>query len=525
MRRCLFFWCVISTLQTVVFDCCGARSVPEVETSHVEAAREIRHTRFIQEDETKVEATTPTGAEVHGSPEGVTAPAASRDGITEKEADEKTHKGSHKEVSPYAIQLKAARGAKAHRGSHKEVSPYAIQLKAAREIKVTRKPTSLSLKRQNFARRIRRDSNNGSAEPEPTSAPEPTSESESGPKDEPKADSSVEPEVTSEPEAEPRHSWPEPEPEWPHALYEWQSAWPLHTYGFASIFSLIGVVQLAELVRIICQRERKTPLKLSLMTLIILFSSIRATVLFASPYGLTGVFPPMATRLLSSIGQPCILAAVSLLLLVLIDTTKMDIAPPRFQSLSFIVPIITLHVLLVVASDVIVAHFLEVKFLLLLCQLYFLITGLALTLGYACVGWKISRNVASNVNQSGSGSRDGKMNKLRHLIFAFTITSAMLLAVTVYGAAGVFGIYSNVIYVDAWPWWFLQTAFRCLETAMCLLLLIMNMNTSASRSSALTAWTRCCFRHSRVGASTLESSTRNKTLPRSSTMEPITSIR
>ena len=306
--------------------------------------------------------------------------------------------------------------------------------------------------------------------------------------------------ANTEPEPNPENSWPEPGPEWPKAYEQWRDAWPSHTYGFAAVFTLIAVIPPLELFRIYSTQGKKTALKLSILLMIFIFSTTRAIALFVNPYGSRMTLPPLLTRLLFSIGHPCIIAALSLLLLVLIDTTKMDIAPPRFQRVAFIVPVVTVHVFLVVLSDIIVGYYSEAKVLLLFCQVYFLVTGLTLTVGYASVGRKISKNVMSNVNRN----RDHKVNRLKHLIIAATVVSALLLGVTIYAAAGVFGIYSDVTNVAAWPWWILQTALRVLETAMCVVLLLVSINTSGSNQTGCFCvfmrrnWKRCCLGSAQV---------------------------
>lgn len=286
--------------------------------------------------------------------------------------------------------------------------------------------------------------------------------------------SSAEPQT--EPTAAPERSWPEPEPDWDEAYTRWQDAWPIHTYGFAVVFTVITMIPPFELLRIHLDKARISPLKSTVLVIIFTFSLTRAITLFVDPYGSANRFPLVVTQLLFSLGHPCIISALSLLLLVLIDTTKMNIAPPRFQRVQFIIPVVIFHVILVIVTDFVVVYFLEAKVLLLMCQIYFLLLGSLLAIGYMSVGWKIHKNIRANVNTKITG--DNSMRRLLYLIIACAVASALISILTIYAAAGVFGVYSDVEHVEAWPWWIFQTLNRLLETTICIVVLLMNTKTT-----------------------------------------------
>ena len=292
-----------------------------------------------------------------------------------------------------------------------------------------------------------------------------------------------EPEATPNFEPEPKpnaeSSWPEPGPNWPVAYRKWLWAWAVHIYGFAAVFTFLSIIPVVEMFRLVTLKQRKAALKITLLSTIEIFCVTRAVFLFVNPYGSTGIINAGITRLLFAIGNPCVISALSLLLLVLIDTTKMNIAPPKFQRIQNIVPVIIFHVILVIATDFVVEYFLAAKGLILVCQLYYIIVGLFLTVGFARVAHMISSNVAAGVQ------RDSKMKKLRRMIILSTVVSALLLTVHLYAAVGVFGIYSHVRHVEAWPWWSFQTCNRFLEVVMCAIVIKLNSNTRTNQKSLL----------------------------------------
>ena len=308
----------------------------------------------------------------------------------------------------------------------------------------------------------------------PKTIPEGSHESkpEGNPEGSPESSTS-ETSATSQPEAYPEQSWPEPEPEWSVAFIEWKDAWPLHTYGFAVVFTVIALMPPFEMLRMYLDKTRLSALKATILSIIFIFGSTRAFLLFVDPYGSRKSLPNILNQLLFSIGHPCIISALSLLLMVLIDTTKMNVAPPKFQRVKFIIPIVISHVALVIVTDFVVAFFLEAKVLLLLCQIYFLLLGSLLSVGYICVSWKIRKNIIKSQN-----TPDNNMKRLQYLITACAVTCVCMCVLTIYAAAGVFGVYSDVKHVDAWPWWAFQTLSRLLEVAICIVMLLMNTRSS-----------------------------------------------
>ncbi|XP_032231960.2 uncharacterized protein LOC5507420 isoform X1 [Nematostella vectensis] len=316
---------------------------------------------------------------------------------------------------------------------------------------------------------------------------------------EPESTSEPEPETITEPEGSPNGTsepepelWPEPEPEWDAAKQEWRAAWPAHVIGFAVIFGVLAVVSLGELVRVHVSSQRKPALKISLLVMISVFCFMRTIALSVNAYNSSDSVNHTFIRIIFSLGHPCIISAISLLLLVLIDTTKMNVAPPTFQRVHVIVAVVVVHVVLVFVTDFVVGYYAKSKVLILLCQIYYIITGLSLSIGYARVGWKIHHNSAANISQ------DNKMQKLKISIATASVIGVLIVALTIYGAAGVFGIYSDVTYVSAWPWWGFQTAQRMLEVGMVILLLFMNIRTAGSRAGFVTSWKRRLFGANKV---------------------------
>lgn len=229
---------------------------------------------------------------------------------------------------------------------------------------------------------------------EDTGRPEPTGEAE-----EP---ATPEPISVGEPE-----QWPEPGPNWAIAFEEWGQAWPLHIYLFAVCYTIIALTGIRQVVQLYGTLKMTS---LSLNVLLVVFGILRAVSLFIDPYMSTGVIPFQASRVLWSMSLPCLTSAFSFLLLVLLDTTKMTMGPPRFQKFSSIVSVTVIDFALVVITDTSVFLFPEAKPLLVVCQTLFITWGLLLAVGYTVAANKISKNICAS-----SQSAHSKGNNLMHM--------------------------------------------------------------------------------------------------------------
>ena len=173
-------------------------------------------------------------------------------------------------------------------------------------------------------------------EPEITSVLELISESEITAEPEITPGLYPEPELGSESELE--SAWAESEPDWTSAFSDWGVAWEMHVYVFAFFYLIIFVLALFSLTFFLKNKQclKQGNLTISLLLMLIIFTSLRSFAMFVDPYGTVGIMPGHYFRAFWSLALPGLTASFSVLLLVLLDTTKMSLGPPRFQKLSTI---------------------------------------------------------------------------------------------------------------------------------------------------------------------------------------------
>lgn len=303
--------------------------------------------------------------------------------------------------------------------------------------------------------------------PEPRTQGSLVSEPEEVPKGELKSESETEPEVnvskySTEPEPE---NWPEPGPRWQQAYQLWKWGWEFHVYFFATTYLMMGLYAGYFVVFNIYDGLNKKYLSVSLNIMVLVFGLSRALVLYFDPYHQGNLINALIImRFIWSIGGPCLTTADSLVILALVETAKVSLAPPRFQKPGNILVVVIIHFILVLLSDTIVSLYVDAKIMLLLCQIFFVLWGGFLGLGYFLLGYKLDKKLFRHKQV-----KEKEDYIYIYLIYASGFANIFIVLIMLYSAAGVFGVYSGITFVDAWPWYAFQTVCRISETISCIL--------------------------------------------------------
>ena len=261
-------------------------------------------------------------------------------------------------------------------------------------------------------------------------------------------------------------NWPEPGPRWEEAYGIWKWAWELHVYLFASVYLCIGLYAGYYVIANIYDGLKGKYLSVNLNILVAFFGFTRAFVLYLDPYHQGGIIHNTAVmRVIWSLAGPCLTASDCLMILALIETAKISIAPPKLQKLSVNLIVICLHFTLVITTDCVVSEYVEAKAMLLFCQIFFVTWGVVLGTLNFILGYKLDKQLFSHKKP-----KDNADKIYIYLIYASGVANYFLCGIIVYSAFGVFGVYSDVQYVDAWSWWAFQTLSRFSEILACVLI-------------------------------------------------------
>ncbi|XP_041376498.1 proline-rich transmembrane protein 4-like [Gigantopelta aegis] len=318
---------------------------------------------------------------------------------------------------------------------------------------------------------------------------EPISEGESSPEPStavPETTITSEPETSqTEPEPQPE-IWPEPGPDWPEAFSAWGVAWPLHVYIIATIFTCIAILAVFLILANVCNKtgQKKSTTTISLNSMVAFFTGTRACVLFMDPYSQArDPVPFIVSHIVWSVGLPGLTASFSIVFLILLDTTKMEMAPPKFQRLGTIAWITGVHLGIVLAVDLLVMYVgFTVKPLLLLCQALFIAYGLTLSIGFLYTAVKIRGNLTSSGQIKDEQTE--RLWKLTRTIGTASVIAMAMCVTYVYSAVSEFGVLSDISVVDPWSWWSLQTLLRLEEIACSLVVVTIFVKSSPTSTVA-----------------------------------------
>lgn len=314
------------------------------------------------------------------------------------------------------------------------------------------------------------------AEPEPEGEPKTKSGSENPPYWEPESEWNLTGNSKPTPE-----NWPEPGPRWDEAYETWQWAWELHVYLYATSFLVIGLYAGYYVIANVYDGLQGKYLCLSLNIMVALFGFTRAFSMFLDPYHQGNIIHNTAVmRVIWSISGPCLTASDCLMILALIETAKVSIAPPKLQKPSVNAAIISFHFILVITTDCVVSDYVEAKAMLMFCQLFFVTWGSVLGTANFFLAYKLDKQLFSHKNPK------EKADKIYiSLIYASGAANVLLCGIILYSAFGVFGVYSDVQFVDAWSWWTLQALSRFSEILACVLIFTLSAKRARIKDAVL----------------------------------------
>ena len=272
-------------------------------------------------------------------------------------------------------------------------------------------------------------------------------------------------------------TWPEPAPNWSEAKKMWKWGWEFHVFGFATLYSLVALYTIFN----ICSQGnfylRKQKLHtLFLNCLLLFFSFTRAALLFGDPYGSRGTSVEilLCCVIFQGLATSCVTSAFSVMLLILLETTKVSLAPPRFQKFSFLLGIWAINVTYLLISDLTVAWHNSAKVMVFVCQVMFATWGLIVSIGYMVTTVKIRKNLRSSRetarHNANFSNESAKIHQLTKLMCVASVDGFCLFAMSIYVASSESGVLNKSGRVEIWPWFGIQTSFRLAELLMCLII-------------------------------------------------------
>ena len=228
---------------------------------------------------------------------------------------------------------------------------------------------------------------------------------------------------------------PEPTPYWPPALRKWGALWHLHIFCLGAIFLAIGFWNI-HTISLLLLRRRQSPSRtfkcfITTNTLLAYFNLTRGSCLLLDPYN-SNVHNLSVSKgtafFFWGLTVPCFTASFMLINMALLDVTKVQLYSSHLQNFKFISAVVLFHFLLVSTVDLVTIFFPTLYWLLYVCQVFFLLLGLAVAGAILYSGCKVLRRVKeskkkiesfNNVSYENKGNTDvesGRNKEERHIV-------------------------------------------------------------------------------------------------------------
>ena len=289
----------------------------------------------------------------------------------------------------------------------------------------------------------------------------------------------------------------EPLPEWSAAVMTWGFGWTFYQFGFGAAFGILVLYTAYDLMKRLRMEQTRNRKRISLvfLSLLFLFGLTRCLFLCTDAYHTKKILPKVLLNVLWSVGSPCILTAYTLIFLVIRNIFHMR---ERFQGWYTVKNVAVLTVpyfLLAFLGELIVVFAPNFQGVTFTCQIFYVLISLMLCSFYSYVAlllWKnykgtnIPARKESRLNESwtvADRNRSRRTLPMLKTCIATVIGGITLCGLQIYSMSGVYGVFSDVVYVPAWPWLILNYAMRTLELFLSFMLLVTARKRSGRQTS------------------------------------------
>ena len=264
-------------------------------------------------------------------------------------------------------------------------------------------------------------------------------------------------------------------------------AWDFYTYTFATLFGIFALSCFAIIVR-----QYKYPSSSrnvhGRFTTVQLFvaASLKVVALLWSPLLLNEASKKNFTTALviDCCSMALILSAFSILLLILLETTKTSLAPPRLQNIWVLLTITAVTTSVMLTFSLLVLYK-DRKFWSFLSYLALSVWGTLICIGYVVAGRRMWRNLQST-REIGTSSGERRLKNITILVLLAPFITAAMLSLTVCLAAARYGIFKRLemsAKASNWSRYVIMFLLKCCELAIVVLIFGVVIRTKSGKGS------------------------------------------
>ena len=216
-------------------------------------------------------------------------------------------------------------------------------------------------------------------------------------------------------------------------------AWKFHTYFFAALYIVFAVNCLIAFVRQSSRSVNKSVYRRFTTTQLFVAAVVKAAVLLWCPFLEREISRAryVTALVLFSFSKAFNLSAYSILLLVLLESTKVSIASPRLQNIWVLLGFTAVFTVTLATFNLLVL-FADKELWRFISDLVLSTWGGLICFGYAVAGYRIWRNLRSSRDMDNS-RRNRTLRTIVLLAFISSVVTAVSLTLIICVSAGDFG--------------------------------------------------------------------------------------
>ncbi|KAM4722764.1 proline-rich transmembrane protein 3 [Rhinophrynus dorsalis] len=278
-------------------------------------------------------------------------------------------------------------------------------------------------------------------------------------------------------------------------------AWDMHVYGTGSLFLLLSVIAIINLIGSPIVRVPYLPYILASNGLLFIIGVLRGVYFLLDPYGTKSKISHGVALVFYNVTFPLMLSAFATLVLLVLKIACLQLLPPNLQSLPLLAVVGVIHFIILLSADLL-THLLNPSVNIVL-QILSISWGVFLMVGNFGAYYRLRRNskdVGSDRVSPTSEDIVAVQTQERNIKCLFTTSRVLLVSsifgllccgLQVYAVLWLYGLLGKKNEFT-WSWWFLQFWFRIFELALCFSMLFVASHSFCQQCSRSdhTCWSK-----------------------------------
>ncbi|KAM5148915.1 proline-rich transmembrane protein 3 [Mantella aurantiaca] len=264
---------------------------------------------------------------------------------------------------------------------------------------------------------------------------------------------------------------------WDDLQHTLSFAWDMHVYGTGSLFLLLSLIALVNLIGSPILQVTYLPYVIVANAFLFTIGILRGVFFLLDPYGTKGKISRPIALVLCNITFPLMVSAFATLVLFVLKIARLQLLPPKFQSLALLGVIAVIHFIVLLSADLL-THLLNPSVNMVL-QILSISWGIFLMVGNFVAYDRLRKSSKDIVSETQRVSpvEDIAVVQTQGRSIKCMFTSARVLLVSsifgllccgmqVYAILWLYGLLGKKNEFS-WSWWFLHFWYRIFELALC----------------------------------------------------------